>query len=428
MLSFPTGICRKSNHPVDQSIASLDNMLKMNKFEAMEARTNKTFYGYIHQFENQFNISIPSIICRICYLFYNLSLFQWSITTKQLFINSNKSKLFSPQFDVLTWNLPQNIKLQLILSNFNDTIVCGRNINNEFRQINIALKMIQFPNKINHAVIMVILKCNDISLEYRNICNFKKQSNESQLLTKALISENEMPEKLHFTLYINVLYVVFAQYITDTKLICENPRRMNSVFEFEWNIDNDIIEQFKKTKVYSEVYSDIFGSDGWCFSIKECGRNIQNKGNLMINLMLLRLPFGVKGIEISYQLAPNFVLNDNGNTKYDCLLSYDNNYCSQMFELPNNLTEWFLHGYNYNNNPMIKVYIQIKNVLLINGNNVNEKLWRNYGIVCNAKKHQKLVQIVNTVDTRIVKKKNSVVKKKKTLKIKLKMKFKSSKS
>ena len=71
---------------------------------------------------------------------------------------------------------------------------------------------------------------------------------------------------------------------------------------FIWNINNKLLDKFKKLKYYKTFLSDTFFNDCWMLKCGPNGMSERSKGKLSLYLILMRLPFKIKSIKIRYEL------------------------------------------------------------------------------------------------------------------------------
>ena len=240
---------------------------------------------------------IPSEICMLCLLFYD-SIIDWTLrdaALDQFFKCKGIESLQGPEFKIR--DIPIRLELfpngRLVrFSGYVDFIfrVLTEEITHLIASFDIYFELFCFETKYQFRKSMTI----DTDSGY--FCQWYRYSVRLKKLKQMKVTE------LNFGCFVEILNIKYRkdQYRIKSYI---RPIWMNVNYKYEWDLDDEEMDIFKSSRVDSSLYSNNFNHKCWCIVLVPNGWSYHEEGigHLFAKVKLLRLPFGVKSMDIETQ-------------------------------------------------------------------------------------------------------------------------------
>ena len=120
--------------------------------------------------------------------------------------------------------------------------------------------------------------------------------------------------ELNFAAYVEIMNIEYFPVDTEEKeqskaklerKVFARPVVMITECEYRWKLDEDEMDIFMANEVDSSLYSPNFNGDCWCIVLIPYGWNWSSgtEGHLFAKIKLLKLPYGVKSIDIKSEFV-----------------------------------------------------------------------------------------------------------------------------
>ena len=253
--------------------------------EVLFGRQALLIHGYAREVSDEEDIFIPVDVIRILLQFFN-QIFIWKIDDKKwktLFQTKNGKAYYSNIFDI------HNVKF--ICS------ICPDGWKRKQKgKVQFYLETATFPDTIKSMTVFYQIFCKQTQTNWKNIRKFTKKKQATGWYSNTLKRSDlygVKDEKLDFYCYVDVLHIEYVSKKIDyIKLV-----QMKTACRYKWDFDDGLLRKCKKAMEEQAFCSPSFGGDidgNFCMSFIP-----KKERSSWIELKLLRLPTGLKSVEIS---------------------------------------------------------------------------------------------------------------------------------
>ena len=189
---------------------------------------------------------------------------------------------------------------------------------------------------------------------------------------------------LDFVCRVEILQIEYkATQQTDCNEICNLPSKYIDYYkdlttkhkiEYKWQIKGTLMDRFLKAKCGEILYSQQL-ENCWILSCYPNGYDMDNEGEVILSLKLIRLPLFVKSLSVRIVLKCNY---DNVRIEKEETFSYQRNdlLLSSMLRV-----DRLRHSYSIKHLLSFKIRIYILNVINMNQLIIDKHHWTNYNIL-----------------------------------------------